>query len=242
MDVGWHVSYSPFPLFSLMGAEDNSGYFNQVWVQCGQSSLMGAEWCMDYVKGSLLTDETASLPGRVQANRTLTQSGRRSTSALLCFPLIQPVCKKHLGILLMKYRGQHIWQSPRYSLAELWPDCSKQLLLLLFLRRLTRKTLIWDCFNQRSLWVSAWQPHYSRVSEPIKLTFFCWLCFNKKTKCLHCSPDGWKQRLLAHMLTSWLGLITDNFCFSDSSTPYHMTLFLKQSHDISMYLSMSLKY
>lgn len=101
MDVGWHVSYSLFSFLSLTGAEDNLGYFNQVWVQCGQSSLMGAEWCMDYVKGSLLTDETASLPGRVQADHTLTQSGRRSTYALFCFPLILPVCKKRFGIVLI---------------------------------------------------------------------------------------------------------------------------------------------
>lgn len=56
---------------------------------------------MDYVKGSLLTDETASLPGRVQADHTLTQSGRRNTYALFCFPLILPVCKKCFGIVLV---------------------------------------------------------------------------------------------------------------------------------------------
>lgn len=115
MDGEWKASFS-FSL-TLMGAEDNSGYFNQVWVQCGPSRLMGAEWCMDHVKGSLLTDETASLPGRVQADHTLTQCGRRSTYALFCLPLLLPVCKKRFGTVLIWYGGQHIWQSPRYSLS-----------------------------------------------------------------------------------------------------------------------------
>lgn len=74
---------------------------------------------MDYVKGSLLTDETASLPGQVQEDHTFTQCGRRSTHALFCFPLTLSVCKKCLGTVLISYRGQHIWQSPRYSLTEL---------------------------------------------------------------------------------------------------------------------------
>lgn len=56
---------------------------------------------MDHVKGSLLTDETASLPGRVWADRTLTQSGRRSTYALFYFPLILHVHKKRFGIVLI---------------------------------------------------------------------------------------------------------------------------------------------
>lgn len=74
---------------------------------------------MDYVKGSLLTDETASLPGRVQADHALTQPGRRSTYALFCFALALSVCKKCFGVVIIQYRGQHIWQSPRYSLTEL---------------------------------------------------------------------------------------------------------------------------
>lgn len=80
---------------------------------------MGAEWCMDHVKGSLLTDETASLPGRVQADHTLTQSGRRIKYALFCFAFILSVCKKHYSIVMIKYRGQHMKQSPRYSYTEL---------------------------------------------------------------------------------------------------------------------------
>lgn len=74
-------------LLHLMEAEDNRGYFNQVWVQRGRSGLMGAEWCVDYVKGSLLTDETASLPGPVQAERTVTQCGRRAhMPRFVCLP------------------------------------------------------------------------------------------------------------------------------------------------------------
>jgi len=46
---------------------------------------------MDCIKGSLLTDEAASLPGSAQADHTLTQSGRRSTYALFYFALILPV-------------------------------------------------------------------------------------------------------------------------------------------------------
>lgn len=86
---------------------------------------MGAEWCMDYVKGSLLNDETASLPGRVQADHTLTQLGRRSTYALFCFASTLSVCEKCFGVVIIQYRGQHIWQSLRYPLAELWLDRRK---------------------------------------------------------------------------------------------------------------------
>lgn len=99
---GCRVACKLQPLSSFLsnGSWRQLGYFNQVWVRCGQSSLMGAERCMDYVKGSLLTDETASLPWWVQANHTLTHSGRRSTYALLCFPLL-PVRKKCFGIVLI---------------------------------------------------------------------------------------------------------------------------------------------
>lgn len=55
---------------------------------------MGAEWCVDYVKGSLLTDETASLPGPVEAERTVTQCGRRGAHAPICLPSLLSARKK----------------------------------------------------------------------------------------------------------------------------------------------------
>lgn len=80
---------------------------------------MGAEWCVDYVKGSLLTDETASLPGPVQAERTVTQCGRRGAHAPFCLPSLLSARKKCFGNVLISSRGQRIWQSPRNPLTEL---------------------------------------------------------------------------------------------------------------------------
>lgn len=62
---------------------------------------MGAEWCVDYVKGSLLTDEAASLPGPVQAERTVTQCGRRGAHAPFCLPSLLSARKKCLGNVLI---------------------------------------------------------------------------------------------------------------------------------------------
>lgn len=123
-----------------MGAEDES-YFNQVWIQCGQTSLMGAEWCVDYVKGSLITDQTVSLPGRVQADRNFTQPGRRRAHAQFCFSWTLPVCKKCFSAVLTHYRGQCIWQSPRSSLTELWPVCTSVLNISL------SRALIWNSYR-----------------------------------------------------------------------------------------------
>lgn len=55
---------------------------------------MGAEWCVDYVKGSVITDQTLSLPGRVEADCTFTGPGRRGAHAHFCFPLT--VCMEEM--------------------------------------------------------------------------------------------------------------------------------------------------
>lgn len=116
-----------YPSFSLMGAEDES-YFNQVWVQRGQTSLMGAEWCVDYVKGSLITDQTVSLPGRVRADRGFTRPGRGRAHARFCFPWTLSVCKKRFSASAWptiegSAFGQvpdHLWQSSDLSSQLVW--------------------------------------------------------------------------------------------------------------------------